>query len=121
MNAVCVKSDSLEDWYTIERAEHDGKFEMRPTEYGASLYYAGRICDADVEGTSEEMLTIAKAIRDDTSVSFRRCAAIRVIEGYELCSPRNSQESALLTEAEADALADSIFNVINTTNQPERT
>ncbi len=109
---VCVKSDNLPDWYTIERAEHENKHWMEPTEYGAKLMYSGRISDACVEGTSEEMLAIAAAIKNGTSVDFRRCAADRVDNGYLLHSPRNSQEPGLITFEEADALAESITKTV---------
>lgn len=112
MNVVCVKSDSMDDWYCIERAEHDGRMWMEPTEYGAKLMSSARICDADVEGTSEEMLAIAAAIRNGTSIHFKRCSALNTIDGYELHSPRNSQEAALLTLTEAHALADHITKTI---------
>ena len=109
---VCIVSDSLPDWYTIELAVHENRHWMEPTQYGAALRYSGRISDADVEGTSEEMLAIAAAIKQGTSVEFRRCAAEHVDNGYLLHSPRNSQEPALITFEEAAALAESITKTV---------
>lgn len=121
MDAILVKSDSLDDWYLIERAQHDGRLWMERTEHGHRLMSSARICDADVEGTSDEMIAIALAIRERRSVSFRRCAARLVDDSYELCSPRNSQESARLTLGEADMLAESIFQVTLAANRPRLT
>lgn len=114
---ICVKSDSLPDWYAIEKAEHENRHWMEPyqSEHGYSgmaMRYSGRISDADVEGTSEEMLAIASAIKQRKSISFRRCAADFTERGYQMYSPRNSQAPALITLDEADALAESITKVI---------
>jgi len=109
---VCIKSDNLPDWYTIELAVHENKRWMEPTDYGAKLMYSGRISDACVEGTSEEMLAIAAAIKTRQSVSFRRCEADHVDNGYLLSSPRNSQEPGFISFSEADALAESITSVV---------
>lgn len=117
MNALdvklaCRKSDSLDDWYIIERAEHDGASWWEPDEYGHHLMTSARIGDADIEGGAEHMRGIATAIREKTYESFRRCAARWTGAGVELWSPRNSSESTLVTHASALALADSIDAVL---------
>jgi len=98
------------DWYTIERKEHDGRTWMEPFPEGggASLMLSARPSDACIEGPKEEMLEIASAITKGESVSFKRCAARKVGDTYELLSPRNSQTPAVLTLEEAAELADDI-------------
>lgn len=104
---IVVKSENLPDWYTIELAEHDHRHWMKPTEYGASMMYSGRISDADVEGTSYEMVEIAAAIENGHATGFRRCSATPAPngEGFYFSSPRNSRRPAFVTLEIAKALA----------------
>lgn len=101
------------DWWVIERAEHDGRMWMEPTgPNSASLMCSSRFSDADVEGTSDEMREIAKAIRARGRYRAKRCSV--VIEGDEahFCSPRNSQKDGVTTLACADELAKLIETVL---------
>ena len=61
MKVTVNKNDDMGDWYTIERAEHDGRHWMERTDYGMALMSSSRIGNADIEGTASEMLTIAAA------------------------------------------------------------
>ena len=108
---ACVKSDSMDDWFTIEHAEHDGRQWMEPTTYGARLCYSGRISDACVEGTAAEMLAIALAIESRTDVHFRRCAVRFESESGALWSPRNSETEGVASLAVLDELAADIRRV----------
>ena len=93
MKLKLVKSDILDDWYTIERAEHDGKEWWEKTGPDSSSFRMScRIGDACVEGTRTEMLAIAKAILSGEFKSFRRCAVCPVADGYEFYSPRNTAD-----------------------------
>lgn len=68
-----------------------------------------RLSSASIEGTAEEMLAIAKAIETGENVSFGRCAAERVSDGYEFYSPRNSAmgtEGLVSTEEALELAAD---------------
>ena len=105
MKLTIKKYNAIGDWYTIEKAEHDGKMGMVPTEYGFAITYSGRISDADVEGTAAEMLSIADAIERRGEASHGRCE-VR-IDGQRafFCSPRNSERDGEVSLAEADALA----------------
>jgi hypothetical protein len=114
MHCVLVKSDEIEDWWIIERKEHDSKQWLAPMgDGGMQLMCSSRPCDADIEGTSAEMLAIAKAINKGQNASFKRCAAVRMVDidgfHYRLCSPRNSRETARLTIEEAEELAADII------------
>lgn len=102
--------DGSHDWYTIERANHANRVWLERTGPNSSaIRYSGRLGNADVEGTLEEMRAIGEAIRARKSVEFRRCA-VEVFEdgSVALWSPRNSVERGFVTLARADHLADQI-------------
>jgi hypothetical protein len=126
MKLILLKTDVLDDWYVIERAEHDGRVWSEPVPGRpdvAVLRSSARFSDADVEGTAEEMRAIARAIRERQQVSFRRCAVdARIADAgrsgrpvYEALaaavtrvrfwSPRNSQTPGSTTFEEALELA----------------
>lgn len=105
MKCTVNKSDNMGDWWTIDRAEHDGRHWMERTEYGMALMCSSRLGNADIEGTAAEMLAIAAAIERGESESFRRCAAKHTADGYLMSSPRNSLEPTLITHDEAKELA----------------
>lgn len=99
----------IDDWYVIERAEHDGREWMEKIdEHSYSFQTSARFSDADVEGTKEEMLAIANAIRKRSYVSFKRCAVHARHESVEFWSPRNSQNAGVVPLEDAIALADEI-------------
>lgn len=110
--AVAIQSCSLTlvgegDWFTIERAEHDNEFGLEPTDDPDchAVTYTGRISDADVEGSAEEMLSIAEAIEKRGSCSFKRCAVSVEGDIVRFRSPRNSMRSGIVRLEDADALA----------------
>ncbi len=115
MKIVLQKSDWLEDWYTIERAQHEGRQWLQPTgPDGFQFMDSGRISDACVEGTAEEMTELAKAIKARGSASFKRCA-VRVEGGTAyFCSPRNSTRAAAVPLADADEFADQALAALAT-------
>lgn len=109
MKIALVKSDSLGDWYTIEKAEHENRHWMASVDIGGypcmSLMYSGRISDACVEGTAAEMLAIAEAIERREEESFKRCAVDARTDRVEFWSPRNSQRHGIVSREAADELA----------------
>ncbi len=114
-----AKSDGLSDWYAIEWAEHPNKHWMErassdfwPEAIYHHLCYSGRIGDCCIEGTAAEMLAIAEAIERGKDASFKRCAVWPVPGGFSLCSPRNSQQDAQITDAQAKHLAAEIRRVV---------
>jgi hypothetical protein len=105
---VLQKSDSLDDWYTIERAQHEGRQWLEPTGPNSMQFMdSARISDACVEGTAAEMREIAQAIKARGSASFKRCAVRVAGERAYFCSPRNSTTDAEVPLADADEFADS--------------
>lgn len=112
-----TKSDSLDDWYLIERAEHDGRVWLEQHEDYSAFQCGSRISDADVEGYGDEMLAIALAIRQRGRVSFKRCAVRVDGERVFFRSPRNSQREGETSLEEADALAELIERTLKSEPQ----
>jgi hypothetical protein len=100
------KSEWLDDWYIIERAEHDGREWTEPMGgNGFALRTSARFSDADVEGAAVEMLGIAAAIERRGEEGFKRCAVSVDGDKASFWSPRNSQTEGVVSLAAADALA----------------
>lgn len=115
MKIVLVKSDSLDGWYSIERAEHENRIWLERVGPNVSRFmYSGRISDACVEGTAFEMLEIAAAIKQRESLEFNRCA-VR-IEGdlAYFWSPRNSSEEGEVPLSDADEFANQVLLTLGT-------
>ncbi len=107
-----VKS-SLDDWYTIEFKEHDGReWWERTGTNSSSLRMSCRPSDACIEGSADEMKEIAAAIRDKRSVSFKRCEAELAGDEYWLSSPRNSRRHYAASMQTAKHLADEIERIL---------
>lgn len=110
---VVCRAGSLGCWYVIERAEHSDTFQLVPTNYGSvALWYSGRISDADVEGTAEDMLGIATAIETGDSFSANRCAVSPRGADFVFHSPRNSRKYALVKREHALTLAKQIKELV---------
>lgn len=105
--ALTVVAGGMDDWWLIERAEHDGTSGLERIEGGGlALWCASRITNADVEGFGSEMLALADAIERGAGASFKRCAAITREDGrVALSSPRNSIYSAIVPRERALELA----------------
>lgn len=102
---VVVTSDFIEDWHTIERAEHDGREWFEETSYGARFMSSARLGNACIEGTTAEMRAIAHAIRTRTSVSFKRVAVRVKAHTAYFQSPKNSEGDTPIALIYADELA----------------
>lgn len=115
MKIVLNKCDGMDDWYTIIKAEHDGRVWVEDISESSGiprhqkLMLSERISDACVEGTAYEMLEIAKAIKEKADISFRRCAVSFEYDGVHFYSPRNSSIDGIVSIDEADELADQIL------------
>lgn len=101
------------DWWTIVRAEHDNREWMQRTGPNSmSFRLSERLGEddnnADIEGTSAEMLAIATAIESGTWARFTRCSAFTTEKGVELMSPRNMSYPVVITHENARALAKDI-------------
>lgn len=118
MKLTIRKSDVLDDHYLIERAEHDGREWNDRRTFAwvtCSVFCASRrLCgiggfSADIEGSAQEMLDIAQAIRSRGAERFKSCSVDARNEPVLFGSPRNDNgEHGETTLAEADDLADQI-------------
>lgn len=112
MKCVLVKSDSLNDWYCIERAVHDGREWDRKTQDGYSFMRSARLGEGDnnycIEGTAFEMNAIATAIETNSSANFKRCAVEFDNDAFALESPRNSVAPVYISVDDAKDLAANI-------------
>lgn len=107
-----VASEGMDDWWCIERAEHDERVWLEDTGPGVrSLRTSARISDADVEGTSADMARLAMAITQRDQHASKRCAVAVDAEAgtVQLWSPRNSQRPAEVPLARVDALAEAML------------
>lgn len=110
MKIVLEKSDCIDDWYCIERAEHEGRTWLERTEPNVLQFMdSARISDACVEGTADEMLDIAEAIKSRGSAEYRRCAVRVEGDTAYFWSPRNSTAEAAIPLADADDFAAQVF------------
>lgn len=103
--------EHMGDWYTIVRAEHDGRewwVETGPN--SSSWHMSERLTpNACIEGNAAEMLAIARAIKVRGSEAFKRCAVAFNDDGAHFWSPKNSTEDAIIPVADADAFADEVL------------
>lgn len=99
--------EALGDWYTIVRAEHDGREWMEHTGPNSSRFMCSERLspEACIEGDAYEMLAVAEAIKKRSSVSFKRVAVSFEADGAHFSSPKNSRRDAVVTVEEADDLA----------------
>lgn len=107
MKITIRKSTALDDWYLIVRAEHDNKNWWEGSSYRTSERLSP---DADIEGDSEEMIALAKAIINRKNISFRRCAIDIEEDVIWFYSPRNSEFKTAISFEDADDFANVILN-----------
>ncbi len=118
MRLTIRKSEWIDDWWLIERAEHDGREWMEKIAPNAmALRTSSRFSDADVEGAGGEMLSIAVAITARSSFRAKRCAVDATTDRVLFWSPRNSQEKGEVSIAEADELAAMILATVHESNE----
>jgi hypothetical protein len=104
--------DESADWYSIIRKEYIPTDWWEQSEPMSSKYCnSERLIpnDACIEGTKEEMIAIAKAIKNKESVSFKRCAVRFDRQGYYFCSPRNSRKEAFISDEDALEFANEVL------------
>lgn len=110
MKIVMRKSEWLDDWYLIVKAEHDGRvWEEGVAPSVLKFMKSERISDACVEGSEEEMLWIATPIIARKEYEFCRCAVRFEPDGVHFWSPRNSRVDGVVSIEEADELANQII------------
>ncbi len=105
--------EDLGDWYSIVRADHDGRQWMQRTRYGSRFMMSERLSpEACIEGTKAEMLEIARAIRCRDKAEFKRCAVKFEDDGFHFWSPKNSIRSTVVSKHEADLFVCSVLEML---------
>lgn len=94
---ITLEHGFMDDWFVIV-SDDPGR-------------YLGRINGADIEGTRDEMLSIADAIQRRDYFSAKRCAVDARAEHGDrvlLWSPRNSVRHTAVPRRRAEGLAETI-------------
>lgn len=120
MRIKLVKSDGMDDWYTIERVDHEHYETWHDVGINASrLYDSARIADACVEGNAFEMRGIAKAIIAKGSYHAKRCAVRYLPDDgttgfseFLFWSPRNSEMRGVTEEWNATEFAHEALKIL---------
>lgn len=99
---VITRYEGCGDWWVIERAAYAGLDHFEASEETTN---PARIVDGDLEGPSEEMAALAKALEQAQSIKFKRVRADWTPAGYWLSRPRNDSAPALITHQVAKDLA----------------
>jgi hypothetical protein len=107
---VLRKSKYDSNWYMIEWKNHANREWWERTGPNSSRFRrSARICDAEVEGTLEEMTSIARAILDNNYCSFKRCGVNAVNDLVTFYSPRNSQTAGIISKKHATSFAKEVL------------
>lgn len=115
MKMLIEKDLVLEDWYSIVRAEHDGRewFEPIPgTERSFQLMCSERLIpEASIEGYGYEMRHMAQCIMNGKNFdSAERCAMSHEADGIHFWRPRsNGDKHAVVSKEDAIQLAELIM------------
>ena len=111
-----------DDWFTIIRAEHDGKEWLEQVGPNSHQFMRSERLspEACIEGSADEMLDIARAIKARRGASFGRCAVHFEDDGVHFWSPRNSQHDGVVTIEEADEFADQVIVKLATDNEKSK-
>lgn len=95
--------------YAVERAAHDGRAWVEHVGDRAQRYMtSAKICDADVQGSADELLELASAIGARGEFAGHRCAVRVAGDRAWLWSPADPGRAAVVPLARADALAAAI-------------
>lgn len=107
MKLTIRSREVLGDWYRIEQVQYD---KLNPSRLRCSI----RFSDADVEGTSAEMLHLAEAIERRWEYCAERCAVRLDVAGQlHFWSPRNGGTGdGVCSLEEGDELAALIRKVV---------
>lgn len=110
MKIVLRKSEHIDDWYTIVRAEHDGLEWIEHTGPNSMRFMCSERLspEACIEGNADEMLAMANAIRSRKAVLFKRCAVHFERDGAHFSSPKNSERDAVVPVEDADEFASQV-------------
>ena len=106
MKIALSKSEYMDDWYAIVKAQPIVREWMERTTPNCYRFMASERLspEACIEGTAEQMLALARAIQLREAVSFKRCAVHFEADGVHFSSPKNSERDAVVSVEDADGL-----------------
>jgi len=107
MKLALSKSEYMDDWYAIVKAQPIVREWMERTTPNCYRFMASERLspEACIEGTAEQMLALARAIQLREAVSFKRCAVHFEADGVHFSSPKNSERDAVVSVEDADEFA----------------
>ena len=107
MKLALSKSEYMDDWYAIVKAQPIVREWMERTTPNCYRFMASERLspEACIEGTAEQMLALARAIQLREAVSFKRCAVHFEADGVHFSSPKNSERDAVVSAEDADEFA----------------
>ena len=107
MKIALSKSEYMDDWYAIVKAQPIVREWMERTTPNCYRFMASERLspEACIEGTAEQMLALARAIQLREAVSFKRCAVHFEADGVHFSSPKNSERDAVVSVEDADEFA----------------
>lgn len=113
-----VQNDDA-DFYRIVRVNHKGERWYQDVKnccgrvIGSRLMLSERISpEADIEGTSEELLELASAIERWSESISKRCAVEFMDDYYYIWSPKNSDDKLKITVETAFTLSETIRRIL---------
>lgn len=112
MKIVLSKSEHMDDWYTIVRAEHDGREWMEETGPNSYRFMMSERLSPEscIEGSGDEMLELAHAIKRRGTARFKRCAVHFDADGAHFSSPKNSERDAVVPVENAEEFAAQVLS-----------
>ena len=111
MKILLKKSEYIDNWYSIVRAEHDGRVWCEHVGFNSSrLMMSERLSpEACIEGDASNMIALAKAIKKREDVSFKRCAVRFNEDCAAFSSPKNSEYEAVVPFESAEEFAEQVL------------
>lgn len=122
MKIKLKKSECLDNWFMIVRAEHDGREWWERVESGCERFMTSERLspEACIEGTAEHMIGIATAIKERSMESFKRCEVRIEGDAAYFRSPKNSDGDVVVPLESADDLAAQILAELAPNQCPPR-
>lgn len=109
---VMRRPTASEDWFVIERYDHDGRVWHEEHQGGIRRMQSANLSpESTIDGSRREMLALAYAIMsgDMATAVFKRCAVACVVDGVFFWSPKNSDTEVLIKRERALDLARDIL------------
>lgn len=104
----------FDEWYSIIRAEHDGREWIENIDTNTSRFMCSERLspEACIEGTSEEIIEVALAIKDRRAIYFKRIA-VSFEYGFWFWSPKNSIHKVFISTEDADEFANEVIRELS--------